>query len=38
MVSADDVPAAKWKGYDPQRKSQVAVLRADLRSGARGAA
>jgi amino-acid N-acetyltransferase len=26
-VTADDVPAAKWKGYDVRRRSRVAVLR-----------
>jgi N-acetylglutamate synthase-like GNAT family acetyltransferase len=30
-VPADDVPAAKWACYDPQRKKQVAVYRLDLR-------
>jgi len=29
-VGHDDVPAAKWDGYDPQRKAQVAVFRLDL--------
>ncbi|HYD50584.1 MAG TPA: GNAT family N-acetyltransferase [Terriglobales bacterium] len=27
-----DVPAGKWLGYDPQRRSQVTVLRIDLHS------
>jgi N-acetylglutamate synthase-like GNAT family acetyltransferase len=29
-VGTDDVPAAKWDAYDPQRKAQVAVFRFDL--------
>ena len=31
-VTTEDVPAAKWAGYDPQRKAQVAVLRLDLQA------
>jgi amino-acid N-acetyltransferase len=30
-VGADDVPAAKWVGYDARRRSRVAVLRRPLR-------
>lgn len=29
-VSPDDVSAAKWRGYDPARKEQIAVYRRDL--------
>jgi amino-acid N-acetyltransferase len=29
-VSPDDVSAAKWRGYDPARKQQIAVYRRDL--------
>ena len=29
-VGTDDVPAAKWAAYDPQRKALVAVFRFDL--------
>ena len=29
-VGTDDVPAAKWASYDPQRKALVAVFRFDL--------
>jgi N-acetylglutamate synthase-like GNAT family acetyltransferase len=29
-VTADDVPAAKWIGYDPQRRARINVLRCDL--------
>lgn len=29
-VSIHEVPAAKWTGYDPQRRERVAVLRKDL--------
>ena len=29
-VTTEQVPAAKWASYDPQRKAQVAVLRLDL--------
>lgn len=29
-VRPADVPAAKWVGYDPQRKTQVAVFRLEL--------
>lgn len=31
-VRAADVPAAKWKGYDPARRKRLAVLRRDLRA------
>jgi amino-acid N-acetyltransferase len=30
-TSTGDVPAAKWESYDPQRRTQVAVFRFDLR-------
>jgi amino-acid N-acetyltransferase len=33
-VGPTDVPAAKWAGYDPQRKAQVAVYRFDLEGAA----
>jgi amino-acid N-acetyltransferase len=29
-VSAEKVPAAKWKGYDPARRSRAIVFRLDL--------
>jgi amino-acid N-acetyltransferase len=29
-VGPDEVPAAKWDAYDPQRKAQLAVFRFDL--------
>jgi len=29
-VRTSDVPAAKWAGYDPRRKAQVAIYRTDL--------
>lgn len=31
-VGTDDVPAAKWVGYDARRKTRVAIYRADLRA------
>jgi N-acetylglutamate synthase-like GNAT family acetyltransferase len=33
-VSPEDVPVAKWRAYDPQRKAAVAVFRFDLQSAA----
>lgn len=30
VVAQDQVPSAKWRGYDPERKKQVIVLRMDL--------
>lgn len=33
-VGTDNVPAAKWASYDPQRKAQVAVFRFDLEPAA----
>ena len=29
-VTPEDVPAAKWQGYDPERKHQVVVYRREL--------
>jgi N-acetylglutamate synthase-like GNAT family acetyltransferase len=29
-VTADDVPAAKWRDYEPQRRARLRVLRYDL--------
>jgi amino-acid N-acetyltransferase len=29
-VTPEDVPAAKWQGYDAERKRQIAVYRRDL--------
>ena len=34
-VSHDQVPAAKWDAYDPQRKAIVAVFRFDLQPASR---
>jgi amino-acid N-acetyltransferase len=31
-VAPEDVPAAKWQGYDPERKRQVAVYKRELLS------
>jgi amino-acid N-acetyltransferase len=31
LVGPDDVPAAKWIGYDRQRRARIRVLRRDLR-------
>jgi N-acetylglutamate synthase-like GNAT family acetyltransferase len=33
-VSPEDIPVAKWRAYDPQRKAAVAVFRFDLQSAA----
>jgi amino-acid N-acetyltransferase len=33
LVSPDDVPPAKWVGYDENRRQQVKVLRYDLTAG-----
>ena len=37
-VRADDVPAAKWVGYDRRRRSRVAVFRRRLTTAAAAAA
>ena len=29
-VSADEIPAAKWQGYDPERRERVRCLRREL--------
>ena len=29
-ASADEVPAAKWRSYDPARRARVRVFRLDL--------
>jgi amino-acid N-acetyltransferase len=30
VVPADEIPAAKWQGYDPERRERVRCLRRDL--------